>query len=488
MNANAGWLEVNVAGGARVCVPASAELITPYVLLEQEDWFEDEIRFVRRWLRPGMRAVDVGANFGVYTLAIAQAIGGEGRVWAFEPTAGTAAALERSLERNALGCVEVIRAAVCDREGSVAFSVGPHSELNRIASATQGDAVQVPATTLDRASAQHRWGDVDFVKLDVEGHESAAIQGGAAFLQAGSPLVMLEVKAGPRDGGPRINLSPLEPLTELGYAVYRLLPGPLVLQPFEPHEAFDRYLLNVFACKEDRARSLAAAGYLIDSGAPHTAAMRRGAWSAFARSAPYARELASAWRSKPGWFSPSDVGTYFEGLEAFARSRAPENAAGERVAWLQRALACLADALQPGDTLARRISYARVATELGWRDAAVVSLQSALERLEAGETPAEPFLAPSARYEAFCPGARMQEWLLCALTEQFERLRFRSSIYAGTSSLEVLAPIRQCPFRSPEMDRRWNLVRAPEPLPLLQVRSEENLNPEIWSGAAWPAA
>jgi hypothetical protein len=45
------------------------------VLLEQEDWFEKEIAFVRRLLRSGMRAVDIGANYGTYTLAMARAVG-----------------------------------------------------------------------------------------------------------------------------------------------------------------------------------------------------------------------------------------------------------------------------------------------------------------------------------------------------------------------------------------------------------------------------
>lgn len=77
---------LNVRGGARMAVPANLECITTYILLEQKEWFEDEIRFVRRWLRPGMRAVDVGANVGVYTVPMARAVGDGGQVWAFEPT------------------------------------------------------------------------------------------------------------------------------------------------------------------------------------------------------------------------------------------------------------------------------------------------------------------------------------------------------------------------------------------------------------------
>ena len=62
MNETAEDLVLNVRGGARLQVPASLDRITTYVLLEQEDWFEEEIRFVRHWMRPGMRAIDVGAN------------------------------------------------------------------------------------------------------------------------------------------------------------------------------------------------------------------------------------------------------------------------------------------------------------------------------------------------------------------------------------------------------------------------------------------
>jgi len=106
---------LNVRGGARLCLPAVFDLITSYVVLEQEDWFEDEIRFVRRWLRPGMRAVDVGANYGLYTVALAKAVGPEGRVWAFEPAPDTAQFLDATLRLNDLGHVLLTRAAVSSR-------------------------------------------------------------------------------------------------------------------------------------------------------------------------------------------------------------------------------------------------------------------------------------------------------------------------------------------------------------------------------------
>src|SRR5689334_11219087 len=94
-------LFVRVRGGGGVCVPASPSMTT-YVLLEQEDWFEKEIAFVRRVLRPGMRAIDIGANYGLYTLAMAQNVGPEGAVWSYEPASAASDCLRRTIARNGL--------------------------------------------------------------------------------------------------------------------------------------------------------------------------------------------------------------------------------------------------------------------------------------------------------------------------------------------------------------------------------------------------
>ena len=81
---------LTLVDGVRVVVPNSIELITPYVLREQQDFFEDEVRFVRRLLQPGQNVIEIGANYGVYTLPMALKVGPGGHVWAFEPASSTA--------------------------------------------------------------------------------------------------------------------------------------------------------------------------------------------------------------------------------------------------------------------------------------------------------------------------------------------------------------------------------------------------------------
>src|SRR3989338_10151644 len=91
---------ITMIDGVRVVVPDSLDKITTYVLLEQEDWFEDEIKFLRRLLQPGQKVIDIGANYGVYALSMAQTVGATGFVWAFEPASDTVKLLADGIAVN----------------------------------------------------------------------------------------------------------------------------------------------------------------------------------------------------------------------------------------------------------------------------------------------------------------------------------------------------------------------------------------------------
>jgi len=479
-----------ISGGAKICVPDAVALITPYVLLEQEDWFEDEIRFVRRLLRPGMAAVDVGASFGIFSMAMANAVGAQGHVWAFEPTPGTAEFLQATLALNDARHVNLTLAAVSDQPGTVEFITGPNSELNAIARAGEaGDGVlTVPSLTLDQAAAEHPWRDVDFVKLDVEGHELQVIAGGRSFFTTASPLVMFEIRAGESN----VDLRPLDLFKAMGYEFYRLVPGPMLLAPYALGQAVDGFTLNLFACKPDRAQRLATDGFLAADGGTAAAAPAKDVWRNYIESSPYARDMADGWPSKPRLFSASHAKTYLQALALFAQSRDLRYNGALRLSLLRRAADLVAAASQEHSTLPRLLTSARLAWELGRREFALQLLQNAGKRVQAEDASVyhEPFLAPSVRYEHLYTGAPADEWVHCAVVEQWERLRYFSSFYAGTSSLPLLEAIAALPYRSAEMERRRQLIRmragmqsGREANPLVCQQSEEHLNAGLWCGA-----
>jgi FkbM family methyltransferase len=118
-----------------------------------------EYQLLRRVVRPGEVVADVGANVGAFTVTmglLGKSDGNEpARVYAFEPSPTTVQALRANVERNRLGNVEVIQAAVSDRPGQLRLTNDPVcSARSRLTAAPTGNGdgfvVGVEAISLDQ--------------------------------------------------------------------------------------------------------------------------------------------------------------------------------------------------------------------------------------------------------------------------------------------------------------------------------------------------
>jgi hypothetical protein len=76
--------------------------------------------------QPGGVVYDVGANVGYFSLLAARRVGPEGRVYAFEPVARNAAAIERSARANGFHAVEVFEKAVGAADGAADLNLARH--------------------------------------------------------------------------------------------------------------------------------------------------------------------------------------------------------------------------------------------------------------------------------------------------------------------------------------------------------------------------
>jgi protein O-GlcNAc transferase len=235
-----------IVDGTRVVAPDSPHLITPYVLVEQHDWFEDEIGFLRHLLLPGERAVDVGANYGLYTLSMAKAVGPTEAVWAFEPASSTSEFLEQSIVANNFPQVVLERSALsCDR-GTAQLTLNDNCELNALVRGEGSDRTSetVRLVTLDDCLQRHGWKQIDLLKIDAEGEEASMVEGGRRFFTEQSPLILFEVKA-----VADVHVDLVGKFASLGFDSYRLVPGLDMLVPFDAATKPDGYLLNLFCCK-----------------------------------------------------------------------------------------------------------------------------------------------------------------------------------------------------------------------------------------------
>ncbi|HKV09044.1 MAG TPA: FkbM family methyltransferase [Thermoanaerobaculia bacterium] len=152
-----------------------------------------EMRFLREQVKPGMVVFDVGANIGFYTFLLADAVGPQGKVHAFEPDPVSFGILEHRAARHKN--VFVTRAAAGDRAGTVSLFCSPTNRAdNRIHpshEARPAETFEVPLITLDAYCTENGIEKIDAIKMDIQGAEIAALRGFASTLARLRPAWLL---------------------------------------------------------------------------------------------------------------------------------------------------------------------------------------------------------------------------------------------------------------------------------------------------------
>jgi FkbM family methyltransferase len=452
-------LAIEMAGAVRLCCPDDLRLMTPYVLSEQGDWFEDEIKFLRSLLGPADRVVDIGANYGVYSLTAAK-ICTQGAVWAFEPCAGTAAHLRASAVQNDFANLHVIQAAMSDKSGRGFLATNANAELNAIAVDADASGEPICLTTLDEEMALFGPGEIDFLKIDAEGHEQEVIRGATKFLESFSPLVMIEVKA-----GTTVNLGPLRMLEGSGYAPYRLVRGLNALVPFQAGEQIDGYQLNLFCCKADRARRIEALGRLVLISPADVVSDSEPAdmqtWETLLARYPYGQKLNSHWLEQIETNSLSYWPNYEAALNFWVRAQASDISMLRRWRLLQSAFGTLSGVVGSFATVPRLLSLVRIAADLGAREVAVAALSQLREHVrDSGQCfLGEPFLLPTVEFESVAPGENVVAWTTAAILDGFEQMRAFSSYFSPKMTLEIGDEMAHLGYPSAIVERRSRLAR-----------------------------
>ena len=166
---------------------------------EPGDLFESVIEDIYRViLRPGDVALDGGAHVGRHAFPMAASVSRRGLVLAVEAHPALARGLVRRAGKRRLAQVEIVCAALSDRVGRVPFHcVKRHPAYSGIRARRYDfeDSVQVievDATTVDSLLAERRSRRLRLVKLDVEGGEFRALQGGMTTLKNHRPFLVFE--------------------------------------------------------------------------------------------------------------------------------------------------------------------------------------------------------------------------------------------------------------------------------------------------------
>ncbi|UCC71689.1 MAG: FkbM family methyltransferase [Gemmatimonadota bacterium] len=158
----------------------------------------DEIRFLRRLLKPGDLAIDVGAHKGGYVYWMQKAVAPSGKVLVFEPQKELAEYLNYIKGIFRFAQVEVVETALSNTSGTRSL-FSPSSRVSTGATLVENlfpenDAVdQVEVITLDEYfSYRTDLHPPRFIKIDVETHELEVLEGGREVLETARPVVLLE--------------------------------------------------------------------------------------------------------------------------------------------------------------------------------------------------------------------------------------------------------------------------------------------------------
>jgi FkbM family methyltransferase len=142
-----------------------------------------------RYFRPGGTFLDVGANVGNHTV-FAEKFLLAGEVIPIEPNAGAIALLRTNVALNGLRRVNLqhLGLALSDRAATHDIAVTPNNLGRAILSPSGGGSISSIAG--DDLFAER---PIDFIKMDVEGMEMAALRGLARTIARNRPPIFVEV-------------------------------------------------------------------------------------------------------------------------------------------------------------------------------------------------------------------------------------------------------------------------------------------------------
>jgi FkbM family methyltransferase len=205
--------------GSLICHPHAHRVAYQAQIADPEQ--REEFQNFVLHCNPSMFLFDIGAHFGIFSLAAAQF---GGKAIAIDPSPIATRMIARQSALNRLtGDIRIIQAAVSDEGGTVdMLSSGVFSDgyFTVKKGRAKSDLTRTQAITIDQIVSEY--GAPTHIKIDVEGQEAAVLRGGRKAFDQHSPVLFLELhnEMITAEGGDP-NLA-LDELIELGYETFAL--------------------------------------------------------------------------------------------------------------------------------------------------------------------------------------------------------------------------------------------------------------------------
>lgn len=180
------WFIAELANGVRFWLRANDGPRSRAVL--SGAYAPDETGFIRRYVKRGMNAVDIGADIGWFTVNMAALVGPAGHVDAFEPRPEVAHHLQRTVAENRYANVAVHRYALAGEDGYGTL-VRDGDGLTRMARGELAAAAATEPVALRRLDSVV-WGTVHFIRIAIGGGEKLVFDGADLILDRDRPVIL----------------------------------------------------------------------------------------------------------------------------------------------------------------------------------------------------------------------------------------------------------------------------------------------------------
>ena len=144
--------------------------------------------------------IDIGGHAGQFT-KLFSSLSPKGHIYTFEPGTYAYSILSKVHALKRLKNVSLFKMGASEKNGTNVLSI-PIKKSGSIGfgrSSVNGESFEkaireeIALTSLDSFSKQQKISRVDFIKIDVEGHEMSVLKGAKGLLKKHSPSVMIEI-------------------------------------------------------------------------------------------------------------------------------------------------------------------------------------------------------------------------------------------------------------------------------------------------------
>jgi FkbM family methyltransferase len=147
---------------------------------------------LRRFLRPGMNAIDVGANIGYFTLLMSESVGRQGNVLAIEADPESFSILRANLMLRDAVNVEALPVAVTRTAGLANLSRSGENLGGHKAFYVENATAYLPVQGVRIDDILDPEQSVSLVKVDIEGMDHVAVEGMNEAIRRWRPTFLVE--------------------------------------------------------------------------------------------------------------------------------------------------------------------------------------------------------------------------------------------------------------------------------------------------------